>query len=128
MQGTLANDGTSDIGSTPGDMLLLRNLPTATTQEALFSKMAVLGVIHICLVRSKATHKSMGFAFAKCKNKEVSIANQGLARNSALNLSQARNNINFKQTNNGNICTHSKFCRMLKLLMGRLEHRGKFTA
>jgi RNA-binding protein 5/10 len=84
------NDGTRDIGSSPTQILLLRNLDPLTSEEEIVHALTSLpgragneirengmgGVKKIFLVKDRGTRQSWGFAFVQFADVRVSDASQ----------------------------------------------------
>lgn len=72
------NDGTGDVGESPTQFLLVRNLDTMLQEETIAKGLAKLDVIpkRVLLIRDRKTKLSWGFAFIEYQDVSVSPANE----------------------------------------------------
>jgi RNA recognition motif. (a.k.a. RRM, RBD, or RNP domain) len=70
------NDGTGDMGESPTQFLLVRNLDTMLQEETIAKGLAKLDVIpkRVLLIRDRKTKVSWGFAFIEYQDVSVSPA------------------------------------------------------
>ena len=68
------NDGTGDVGDSPTQFLLVRNLDTMLQEEVIAKGLAKLESIpkRVLLIRDRKTNVSWGFAFVEYQDVSVS--------------------------------------------------------
>ena len=68
------NDGTGDVGDSPTQFLLVRNLDTMLQEETIAKGLAKLEAIpkRVLLIRDRKTKLSWGFAFIEYQDVSVS--------------------------------------------------------